>query len=274
MRLFHYTTIDTLAHIMNNRSLKFNRLDQLDDMTESEPFAEYNPLQYIFSCSFTYDSIENIPLWRMYANMETGIRIEFESEKLFAPVPVPLKMPTHSHECCEFPPFIYTAIKSEDILNDDYALIYWNIPEEDSLCSCIKLKKIEYLDNFKEKYIEQLQINDVKNSDGSITRSLSYIPTDFGFYKSLYWQFQKEIRGLIYAAPFPKDQNAMSDIASGKRSLKTKQILVPLSDFAINNLIITLAPKVTYASRLIVESLTRDFMNITIHDSVLKGTIR
>ena len=66
----------------------------------------------------------------------------------------------------------------------------------------------------------------------------------------------------------------MSDIASGKRILKTKQILVPLSDYARNNLIITLAPKATDASRLIVESLTKDFKNIIIHDSVLKGTIR
>lgn len=259
---------------MNNRSLKFNRLDQLDDITESEPFADYNPLQYIFSCSFTYDPLESIPLWKMYANMDTGIRIEFDSDRLFKPVLTVLKAPVHSHEQHDFPPFLYTAVKSEDILNDDYMLMYWNLPEEDSLCSCIKLKKIEYIDNFKEKYESQLEINDVKNSDGSISRSLSYIPTNFGFYKSCYWQFQKEIRGLIYAAPFPKDQNAMSDIASGKRILKTKQILVPLSDYAINNLIITLAPKATDASRLIVESLTRDFKNIIIRDSVLKGTIR
>lgn len=152
MRLFHYTTIDTLAHIMNNRSLKFNRLDQLDDITESEPFAAYNPLQYIFSCSFTYDPVENIPLWRMYANMETGIRLEFDANKLFELKPVHLKMPSHSRECCEFPLFLYTAIKSENILNDDYTLMHWSITEEDSLCSCIKLKKIEYIDDFKRLF--------------------------------------------------------------------------------------------------------------------------
>ena len=274
MKLYHYTTIDTLAHIMNNRSLKFNRLDQLDDITESEPFADYNPLQYIFSCSFTYDPLESIPLWKMYANMDTGIRIEFDSDRLFKPVLTVLKAPVHSHEQHEFPPFLYTAVKSEDILNDDYMLMYWNLPEEDSLCSCIKLKKIEYIDNFKEKYKSQLEINDVKNSDGSISRSLSYIPTNFGFYKSCYWQFQKEIRGLIYAAPFPKDQNAMSDIASGKRELRTKYILVPISKFSLDNLHITLAPKATESSRLIVESLTKGLQNVRIQDSILKGKIR
>lgn len=274
MRLFHYTTIDTLAHIMNNRSLKFNRLDQLDDITESEPFAAYNPLQYIFSCSFTYDPIENIPLWRMYANMETGIRLEFDANKLFELKPVHLKMPSHSRECCEFPLFLYTAIKSENILNDDYTLMHWSITEEDSLCSCIKLKKIEYIDDFKEKYKSKLIIHDVKQSDGSIYRSLKYEPTDFGFYKSRYWEFQKEIRCLIYATPFPKNPKEISDIANGERELRTKQILVPLSDYALNNIKITLAPKATEASRLIVESLTKELQNASIQDSILKGKIR
>lgn len=74
MRLFHYTTIDTLAYMMSNRSIRFGRLDTLDDKTESEQFAAFNPLKYIFSCSFTDDPKESIPLWKMYANMETGIR--------------------------------------------------------------------------------------------------------------------------------------------------------------------------------------------------------
>lgn len=273
MRLFHYTTIGTLAHIMNNRSLKFNRLDQLDDITESEPFADFNPLEYIFSCSFTYDPIENIPLWRMYANMETGIRIEFDSNEMFAPSFVPITMPQHSHECCEFPPFIYTSLKVEDIINKDYVLAYWNLTEPESLCSCIKLKKVIYVNDFQEKYKFLLTIKDnIENRE--TTRNISYTPTDFGFYKSKYWEFQKEIRGLIYAIPFPKDNNAISNVVSGKRKLKTKYILVPLSNEALNNLKIVLAPKATDAAYLVVKSLTRDFPNITVQYSELNGKIR
>lgn len=271
MKLYHYTTIDTLAHIMNNRSLKFNRLDQLDDLTESEPFADFNPLQYIFSCSFTYDSLESIPLWKMYANMETGIRLEFDSTKLFEPCLTVLKAPAHSHEQHEFPPFLYTAVKSDDILNDDYMLMFWSLPEEDSLCACIKLKKIEYIDNFKEKYKCQLNI---KNIEGSTDISVSYNPIAFGIYKSRYWEFQKEIRCLLYATPFPKDEKEISDIACGLRTLKTKYILVPISKFSLDNLRITLAPKVTESSRLIVESLTKGLRNVIIQDSDLKGKIR
>ena len=274
MKLFHYTTIDTLAHIMNNRSLKFSRLDQLDDVTEAEPFADFNPLQYIFSCSFTYDPIENIPLWKMYANMETGIRLEFDSNKMFEPVQTFLKTPFHPFKSFETPVSVNTAIKSENIFTEDYILIYWNSSQEDNLCDCIKLKKIEYLDSIKEKYRTLLKIDDVQDGANSIHREIFFQPTDFGFYKTLYWEFQKEIRCLIYAVPYNKNQKEKSQFVSGKRVLKTKHIFVPISDYILNNLKITLAPKATEASRLIVESLTKGLRNVNIQNSALKGEIR
>ena len=273
MRLFHYTTIDTLAHIMNNRSLKFNRLDQLDDVTESEPFAVYNPLQYIFSCSFTYDPIENIPLWRMYANMETGIRLEFDSDTMFAPDLVNIFPPQHSHECYEYPPVLYTSIRANDVVNEDYSLVFWNPTENDCLCSCIKLKLITYINDFQEKYKSLLSISDI-HEKGVVSRHIKYRPTDFGFYKSKYWEFQKEIRALIYASPFPKDNHEISVIVSGRRILKTKYILVPLSIEALNSIKIVLAPKVSEASRIIVRALTSSFEGICVEDSELSNKIR
>lgn len=34
MKLYHYTTIDTLALILKNRTIRFNRLDKVDDLEE------------------------------------------------------------------------------------------------------------------------------------------------------------------------------------------------------------------------------------------------
>ena len=34
MKIYHYTTIDALAMILSNRSIKFSRLDKVDDMEE------------------------------------------------------------------------------------------------------------------------------------------------------------------------------------------------------------------------------------------------
>ena len=35
MKLYHYTSIDSLAMIMSSRSIKFNRLDKVDDLEPS-----------------------------------------------------------------------------------------------------------------------------------------------------------------------------------------------------------------------------------------------
>ncbi len=43
MKIYHYTTIETLALILESKCIKFSRLDMLDDKTESEPFSVFNP---------------------------------------------------------------------------------------------------------------------------------------------------------------------------------------------------------------------------------------
>lgn len=273
MRLFHYTTIETLALILNSKSIKFSRLDQLDDKTESEPFAEFNPLSYIFSCSLTDDPIESIPMWKMYSNMETGIRIEFDSNTMFAPTLQTIIAPEHKHEVAEFPKVLYSSLHASDILNSDYFLSYWDSRDEDSVCQCIKLKPVSYINDFKDKYQSLLKISDtVENS--SPTRQISYNPCNFGFYKSKYWEFQKEVRFLIYATPFAKDNKEISEIVSGKRSLSTTYILVPLSQSCLENIKITLAPKISEPSRLIVTALLAKFPHAQISDSCLLNTIR
>lgn len=165
MRLFHYTTIETLALILNSKSIKFSRLDQLDDKTESEPFAEFNPLSYIFSCSLTDDPIESIPMWKMYSNMGTGIRIEFDSDSMFSPTIKSMTIPNHRQEIAEFPQFLYTCVKPSDVINSDYCLTYWDSREADAICQCVKIKTVSYVTNFVEKYRSLLQITDTEEKD-------------------------------------------------------------------------------------------------------------
>lgn len=59
----------------------------------------------------------------MYANVKTGICIEFDTEIMFSPEYKTLVVPSHEQERCEFPPILYTSIRSEDIFNSDYMLL-------------------------------------------------------------------------------------------------------------------------------------------------------
>lgn len=265
MKLYHYTTIDSLAHILKSRSIKFNRLDQLDDLSESEEFGSFNPLKYTFSSSFTWDDRENIALWKMYANMERGVRLEFDSTCIFNPKLTDL--PPHSITGDMIPKSILTSIKSNDIVNQDFLLVFWNSVDDQNLGAGIHLKKVEYTDHIKDIYKSLLKFDSVKHS-------LECDVWKFGFYKSKYWEFQKEVRLLIYTMPNCHSKNDFDRLLSNERQLKTTSIFVPLSDFALDHLQIVLSPKATDASRIIVESLTSNLSNISIKDSALKRIIR
>lgn len=53
MKLYHYTTIDTLALILKNRTIRFNRLDKVDDLEEKVVSCGVNLAQYIFASCWT-----------------------------------------------------------------------------------------------------------------------------------------------------------------------------------------------------------------------------
>ena len=78
--LYHYTSIDTLGLILQHKKIRFNRLDKVDDLQESES-ADLGRLGRLFFVSCWSDSSEeNIPLWSMYTPNMSGVRIKLPAK--------------------------------------------------------------------------------------------------------------------------------------------------------------------------------------------------
>lgn len=75
MQIFHYTSLNTLALILNSGALRFGRIDTMDDIRECEGLLPEHSLKLFISC-WTKDPVENIVLWEMYTRSR-GVRIEF-----------------------------------------------------------------------------------------------------------------------------------------------------------------------------------------------------
>lgn len=77
MKIYHYTTIQTLALILKHKTFRFNRLDRVDDMEESAYGSgptRSKLSQYCFVSCWTKSDEENLALWNMYTRYK-GIRI-------------------------------------------------------------------------------------------------------------------------------------------------------------------------------------------------------
>ena len=64
--LYHYTNISSLEAILNNNSIKFNELNNVDDMQEKESENFINHGNYTYVSCWTGARKESIPMWYLY----------------------------------------------------------------------------------------------------------------------------------------------------------------------------------------------------------------
>lgn len=74
--LYHYTNVETLALILRTKKMRFNSLLNVDDLEEAKSEGIENFGMHIFVSCFTSDSSESIPVWNMYSNKGSGVRIK------------------------------------------------------------------------------------------------------------------------------------------------------------------------------------------------------
>ena len=77
-RLWHYTKVEALYKIFANRTIRFSRIDQVNDLMEKVPLQEANVYLGTYIACFNHSEEESIPLWNMYTTRGNGVRIEFE----------------------------------------------------------------------------------------------------------------------------------------------------------------------------------------------------
>lgn len=268
MKIHHYTTIETLALILQNKTIRFNRLDGVDDLEESEyGISDVNlkmGMYYFVSC-WTKDTIENIALWGLYTKYK-GVRISLD-ENMFVTYPVNDTFNSY------FPEF--------HKIGDNYLII---APSNE-----VKLIDVEYVDDLKSK-IKQLGIYTEDKENGKYSLKLS---NDFGTFKSKQWEFQKESRFKI--SVFPIQQPDLTQLKDPNNELYRLEVItksiapslkdsqpvsaqyfdIELSDFAFRDMEILLAPQTTVSEKIIVESLIKSFCpTAVLSESVFKGKIR
>lgn len=73
--LYHYTSIETLALILANKTLRFTRLDGVNDPEEASASDLPNAATLVFASCWTAEERESLAMWRMYSPQMQGVRI-------------------------------------------------------------------------------------------------------------------------------------------------------------------------------------------------------
>jgi len=277
--IHHYTNIDVLALILKYRTLRFTRLDQVDDPEESNFVSNgVNLGPYTFVSCWTEMKEESIPMWKMYTKGKWGVRLSFVKEGLFRTytddenfrhnglvstnlgAPIQFLFPTDVRwkQTKYTPPF----------LTPDYD-------------RCKFYRKIEYVDDVKKYAEDSFQIT--PQPDGKVCMSMRNDMV--GSYKNKRWKFQEESRFVLNFLPgnpiaafntsaFDVEQSRLIQGVMQNKDLGFSYYDMHLSDQAFDSLVITLSPLCDTSQWAIVEALRDKYASrAKIVESNLKGKL-
>lgn len=255
--LYHYTTVDSLAEILKTKSVRFSSLDSLDDLQEEDALELKNAGQYVFVSCWIDDPAEKIPMWKIYASLEGGVRIRLPSQ--------PFQTYSYMHPSgkCYTKLFSPRELRSMKVMAGGFTEARDHTQHQ--------LFPIKYAKDSKELYPHLL------SKEGVDLGSL-------GRFKNYGWDFQKEWRYRFVLIPFDHDYLDNPDEEFMNQSLRilSDQPMMPISHYdvrlredAFDQMEITLSPNISTGNRIIVETLVEKFNpKAKIFSSAFSGLIR
>lgn len=253
-KLYHYTSIENLLLILKTKSICFSSLENVDDMEEKETGDLQNFGRFYYVSCWNKSSRESIPLWTMYSQDMTGVRIE---------------LPEFPFKSFKYSKGEY-GFETDTIEYVDMEKLYKN-NKMSVIDGGIKLYDIEYTDD------ESLLYPKIKNLN--VERLLKYDFSKLGRYKRSNWSFQEECRYGIFLAPWNMQymeeiknickinlnasdkiiSEAMNLLENPNTIIPSKRFYVDFDEEILKNLKILLGPKVTEAQEEIVKLIVKEY---------------
>ena len=223
--------------------------------------------KHVFVSCWTDVSKESIPMWRMYASEDAGVRIKLRT------APFALHDNTdllEEHGSEDFEKMPLTVVPQAEMMERGYfvtPMIYDN--------SLNMVREIEYVDD-----TNKLRPRVVSETEDGPTAILDPI----GIYKNTHWDFQHEWRYLLHAFDVGAnlDKNGRKAVFEALREgFKNNSTTppfeyydMPIERSAFTEMEITLSPKMSAGNRIIVETLVNAFNpTATLRESDLQGLI-
>ena len=282
--LYHFTSLETLSLILSTGTIRFRRLDFVDDPVEAMTADLGRQGKYILVSCWTNRADEDLLQWSMYGNLFRGVRIRIPADS-------PFDRPYRINEGDV--PFarssegsFHSSIQAKHLLNDRYTIPPGDIFNQ----SCSEVKYT----NDQSKLLPRVLI----------TGSGTFGPDDFGFwqedgptvllseigkYKNRIWSTQSEWRFMVPV--FPMNEEIFSLMSNKATVVEGSQLIfdamrreqdptienidVPFKKCVLDEMEITLGPRATTGDRVTAEAIRDKFApKAVVRSSELVGRIR
>lgn len=250
-KLSHYTNIEVLKLISQNKSIKLNRIDNVNDLMEKNYLGEESAYSSYFISSFTYRQDESIPQWFMYTKNTKGIRLTFNfksnlgsNAEGFIDLSRPLELYDSNHNKLHstLPPKEYKGFYYDQGTFHNYVPIH--------IHTCDIFYTNDYVSGTTESF-----------TNGSVKlHNTTYAAKT----KSILWDFEQETRIIGKFRPVKEVEIEIPDY-----------MLLPISFDALSSITITCNPWITRSERYQLNKIIKQLpCSINIENSILHKLIK
>lgn len=275
--LYHYTTIQNLALILKNRTLRLMPLNLMDDLQETKSKDIQNFGQFVYVSSWTDKEEEVIPMWKMYTKPECGVRIGMVENpfQIIDNTTHEFRDPTQGEYITsqnKETKGIFPIIRMDKMMQNNCIIANMGLNQQ--------LEQVKYRHNPEEL---EPQIISLNKDTGNLEISLGKL----GNIKNEYWSFQQEWRYVIRTQPFSIPRSFKSfdgemtkyitELLTGAAKQSLPYIDLHLSSYALETMEILLAPDMPEGNKVLVESLIEKYnpkMKYPISESSLTGLLK
>ena len=269
--LYHYTSIESLALILKNKTIRLNPLDKMDDLQEQKTADVENLGKFVFVSSWTAEKTESIPMWKMYTSPVAGVRI---------------RLPRN--------PFLRHGTKTEDILKVMPGVTMQDSTPNGQIDTFLDISKLMEGGYFSHNAWDGQILHKITYTNDTAKLEPKVYHLDgttihlnlgkLGKHKNLHWEFQKEWRYIMMfmSMNFKVPPEEMAHLASISASKMVKGIEKPpfrYYDLDIDpklfaDMEITCSPQMSVGNRVLLESLVEKYNpSAKIVESELLGKI-
>ena len=252
--LYHYTGLEELAMILKNRTIRLHPLDKMDDLQEGKTADIPNLGKFIFISAWTSEKEESIPMWKIYTDTESGVRIGLKAN-----------------------PFIKCRITGEDLVGAGF---YKKLEQDRPLEMDCFLNPIEML---SKGYVSRQAFADSILTEVQYTNDINLLEpkadvlsqgievgnfTPLGRYKNKYWEFQKEWRYLLEFVPmktgtplhmFLEYKETVRKMLRGTERAPFRHFDLQIDPEAFSEMEIVTSPHFTNGNQVILDTLVEKF---------------
>ena len=254
--LYHYTNIESLALILKNKTIRFNSLDNMDDLEENMTTDVENAGQFTYVSCWTSWPKEKIALWKQYTEHDTGVRIALP------------KNPFRKYDVT----FLIDELKKYKSIKLEY-----NLGERlFSIIDYEKMLKDNYFTNVITGDDILCPITYTENEDELIPSLVGYegkmihvFMNKVGKYKNEEWRYQKEWRYIIQFLPinfykaiqddFNGFRQIYIDIINGCAKQPFKYYDLGIDDGAFSKMKVTLSPTITAGNEELIRNYIENY---------------